>query len=127
MFKWFGSIALILIFSNSFALQKFAGASAFSAATKTPQWLIRIGIDPGSLSKGEKSNKAIMDKITVIGCAFGHCQFAKANYGLGYYEILVKPNKVGTHPFKLQAVACSLQGCIQKTMTIIPKATGGKS
>lgn len=78
--------------------------------------MIRIGINPGSLSRGENNNKVIMDKITVVGCAFGQCKFTKPNYGLGFYEMIVTP-KIANN-FKRLVIACSKQGCIKKSIII---------
>lgn len=110
-------IGLSAISFTAFAdTQAITGAQAFFADAKEQQLVIRIGVDPKSLSQHEKTTQAILDKITVVGCSFGECEFAKPNYGLGFYEINVTPTQSlqKVTSFKLLVVACSKLGCVKQ-------------
>jgi len=114
----FVQITFAAIHANQEIAQKFTGAQGFYAHNNPQQLIIRIGIDPGSIGKHDKTNKAIMDRITVIACGLGECQFTKPLYGLGFYQATFKTKKKFNkeNPMTLHVLACSRLGCVKKVI-----------
>ena len=84
-------VALLIFFVTPvFAsqMQTIEGANAFRAEHQ--QVVVRISVNPKSIANHEKSLQKIMQKITVVVCANGTCEFAKSEPGLGFYHASFK-------------------------------------
>lgn len=97
-------------------LQQIQGAFAFpidNAKIRT-----RISINPKILLKQTPLLADVMDKITVIACTAGTCEFAKPNSGLGFYEadFQVGSAMIKAKQFNLLVVACSALGCAKNQL-----------
>lgn len=99
-------------------LQKIDGGFAFPSIENKHVYIVRIGVDPGILSKNETSNEAIMKKITVVACAGGICKFTKILPGLGFYETDFKLNNLKNGHFDVLVIACSYLGCVKRSLDV---------
>lgn len=97
-------------------IQRIQAANAFMKAGSQDVVVVRIGVDPGLLSKDETSVKKIMQKLTVIACANGTCNFADMLPGLGFFtsEFKTTPD---SKKLSLLVVACSYLGCVKKQLS----------
>lgn len=114
-------VAMLLLLGNGYAtklsnhIQTINGAQAFFNKAHT-KLILRVGVNPGSLALNQTSNKAIMDRLEVVICALGQCQFAKPEYGLGFFAATFKVNQLKLKPKKILALACSKLGCVRKIL-----------
>ena len=100
---------------DSLQMQKIQGAFAFPI-TGNNNVKVRIGVDPkGLINKKPYAIATIMNKLTVIACAVGSCQFAIPNSGLGFFEanFNLPTQALQAKQFDLLVVACSKLGCAQ--------------
>ena len=97
-------------------IQSIQAASAFIKVGEKDVAVVRISVDPGILSKDETSTKKIMQKLTVVACANGTCQFTDILPGLGFFTSEFKIS-ADSKTLPLLVVACSHLGCVKKQLT----------
>lgn len=103
--------------SSSQRMQSIQGANAFPLKGSSNKYVVRIGVNPGPLLNRKESMKTIMQKITVITCVEGDCQFMRSRPGLGFYENTFTVKKISDHKIsKILVVACSSLGCRKKVV-----------